>query len=229
MTLILNIETATTVCSVSIAKDGEVLSIREQNDGYAHAEMVSPYIEEMLKELNIEATDLDAVAVSEGPGSYTGLRIGVSTAKGICFAAQKPLIAVSSLQAMAFEAAQKHSSFDVFVPMIDARRMEVYTHLFDKENTAISEIEAKILDDQSFSDILSDKTLLLCGDGSSKCKDVIVSKNLLIDDAILPSAKSMAAISFQKFTKEAFEDTAYFEPFYLKDFIAGVPKVKGLR
>ncbi len=229
MTLILNIETATTVCSVSLAKDGEVLAYREQNDGYSHAEMVSPFINEIMDELKLEAKDLDAVAVSEGPGSYTGLRIGVSTAKGLCFALDIPLIAVSSLQSMALEAAQKHADHDVFVPMIDARRMEVYTHQFDGDNKALTEIEAKVLDESSYKDELLTKRLLLCGDGSAKCKDLLVSENCTIDDSILPSSRSMASLSYRKFKAEEFVDTAYFEPFYLKDFVAGVPKVKGLR
>lgn len=229
MSLILNIETATTVCSVSIARDGEVIAINEKNDGYSHSESLSPFIDEMLKEHGLKPTDLDAVAVSEGPGSYTGLRIGVSTAKGLCFALDIPLIAVSSLQAMALEAAEKHPNFDLYVPMIDARRMEVYTSFYNAENNILTETEAKIIDEHSFSDLQDTKKLILCGDGSTKCKGVLTSSNCVIDDTVLPSAKSMATISYLRFQEKKFVDTAYFEPFYLKDFIAGVSKVKGLR
>ena len=163
MSLILNIETATTVCSVSMAKDGKVLAFRERNDGYSHSELVSPFIEEMLLELNLDSKDIDAVAVSEGPGSYTGLRIGVSTAKGLCFSLDVPLIAISSLQSMALEASEKYPNIDAFHPMIDARRMEVYTQIFNSDNIAQSVTEAKILDENSYSEEFKTNKLLFCG------------------------------------------------------------------
>lgn len=229
MALILNIETSTTVCSVSLAKDGKVLASKEQNDGYSHAEVLSIFIDEILKEQNINVSDLDAVAISEGPGSYTGLRIGTSTAKGLCYALNIPLIAVSTLQAMSQRIYKQHPEIDVFAPMIDARRMEVYVALFDKENDKIEDVYAKIIDEGSFKELLKAKKMLFLGNGAAKCKDVLTSDNAFFRTDALASSVGMAELSEEKYKKSDFTDLAYFEPFYLKDFIAGMPKVKGLK
>ena len=229
MALILNIETSTTVCSVSLAKDGKVLASKEQNDGYSHAEKLSPFIKEVLDEQHNDVSDLDAVAVSEGPGSYTGLRIGTSTAKGLCYALDIPLIAVSTLEAMSQRIYKQHPEIDVFAPMIDARRMEVYVALFDKENDKIEDVYAKIIDEGSFRELLKAKKMLFFGNGAAKCKDVLTSDNAFFRTDALASSVGMAELSEGKYKKSDFTDLAYFEPFYLKDFIAGIPKVKGLK
>jgi tRNA threonylcarbamoyladenosine biosynthesis protein TsaB len=234
MAIILNIETATPVCSVSIAKDGELIASKELNSRNSHSSVITLFIEELMNDKGLEFKDLDAVAVSMGPGSYTGLRIGVSTAKGICFAMDKPLIAVSTLQAMAagmvsFSPELKIDENTLFCPMIDARRMEVYTALYSPQNAVIEDVHNKIIDEQSFADILSTKKLVLGGDGAEKCKETLKGSNCIYLDEFYPSSKYMAKISEEKFQKELFEDVAYFEPYYLKDFVAGIPKVKGLR
>jgi tRNA threonylcarbamoyladenosine biosynthesis protein TsaB len=229
MALILNIETSTTVCSVSISKDGNLIDIREQNDGYSHSEVLSPFIDDLLKSNNLAVKNLDAIAISKGPGSYTGLRIGTSTAKGLCYALDIPLIAVSTLKSMAKNTAHNYPEIDVFAPMIDARRMEVYTALFDKDNNQIEDVYAKIIDEGSFKELLKGKKILFFGDGANKCVDVIESKNAFFDLNALASSAGMAPIAENYFNENKFVDLAYFEPFYLKDFIAGVPKVKGLK
>jgi tRNA threonylcarbamoyladenosine biosynthesis protein TsaB len=234
MAIILNIETATPVCSVSIAKDGELIASKELNSRNSHSSVITLFIEELMKEKSLDFKDLDAVAVSMGPGSYTGLRIGVSTAKGICFAVDKPLIAVSTLQAMAAGMVSFSSEINIddstlFCPMIDARRMEVYTALYSAQNEEVEGVHNKIIDEESFSEILSTKRLIFGGDGADKCKDALNGDNCIYLDEFYPSAKYMAKISEEKFQKELFEDVAYFEPYYLKDFVAGISKVKGLR
>jgi tRNA threonylcarbamoyladenosine biosynthesis protein TsaB len=231
LAVILNIETATKVCSVTLAVDGEVKAIRESHVANSHAELVTIFSEEVIKEAGIGFNDLDAVAVSKGPGSYTGLRIGVSTAKGFCYALDKPLIAVNTLHAMA-AGMIKLTGDDSFLvcPMIDARRMEVYAAVFDTELNEIKATEAVIVDEHSFEDLLKDHQILFAGDGAPKCKDVLShQKKAFFNNEFHPSAAFLAPLAEQKFLNKAFEDTAYFEPFYLKDFVAGIPKVKGLR
>jgi tRNA threonylcarbamoyladenosine biosynthesis protein TsaB len=224
MSYILQIETATTSCSVALAKDGEVLAFKEIDQRNIHAEVITVYIDEIIKQSNITYNRLDAIAVSCGPGSYTGLRIGVSTAKGLCFALDKPLIAVETLAAMAKGAAALTNIDDdtLLCPMIDARRMEVFTAVFNKAGEVIKATAAEIIDVNSFSDILSDNKMLFFGDGAEKCRAA------LGDDAnaqFLPgfanSAKHLTSIALAKYNNKDFEDVAYFEPFYLKDFIAG--------
>lgn len=232
MAIILCIETATKACSVALIKDGEVLSIREQSVQYSHSELVTVYIEEILFETGISLSDLDAVAVSKGPGSYTGLRIGVSAAKGLCFGLDIPLIGVNTLQSMAAGINLDANGLSIdkvlFCPMLDARRMEVYFAVYDINNTEIQQPQALIINENSFSDILKNHLVYFFGDGSTKCKDKIIHENAIFLDNHEPSARYMAAIAQLYFEQAKFENVAYFEPYYLKDFVAGAPKVKGL-
>lgn len=231
MARILNIETSTRVCSVTLAVDGDIKSIRESHVANSHAERITLFSEEVIQDSGIQFSDIDAVAVSMGPGSYTGLRIGVSTAKGFCYALTKPLIAINTLKAMAAGMAGSiHDKDFLLCPMIDARRMEVYAAVFDSFIKEIKATQAIIIDEQSFEDLLKDHKILFAGDGAPKCKQVLShQRNAFFNDAFLPSARFMAPLAEQKFLRSEFEDTAYFEPFYLKDFVAGIPKVKGLK
>ena len=218
MALILNLETATKNCSVSISNNGVTIALKEINTGgYSHSELLHSFIEEVLKEGNLKLLDLDAVAVSKGPGSYTGLRIGVSTAKGLCFGNDIPLISIPTLESMA--TSQKGIDCTL-VPMLDARRMEVYACVFDPLLQEIRKTEAEIIEDNSYSEFLEKGKVLFFGDGAEKCKEIIKHENAEFVDDVFPSAKDMAEISEKKFNVHDFEDTAYFEPFYLKDFIA---------
>lgn len=223
MALILNIETATKNCSVSIAKSGKVLALTELNEGqFSHAEKLHSFIIEVLKKSNVAMQELDAIAVSQGPGSYTGLRIGVSAAKGLCFALKKPLIAVPTLSLLA--SAVSASPEQYIVPLLDARRMEVYSAVFDENYLEIRETQAEIIDENSFSEFLSLGKVYFLGDGSIKCKEIITHENATFLEGYFPSSKEMAKFSFEKFSADHFEDVAYFEPYYLKNFIAGIPK-----
>lgn len=219
MAFILNIETSTKNCSVSIAKNGEIQSLKEINNGnYSHAEMLHPLILEALKESNIEFSKIDAVAVGKGPGSYTGLRIGVSAAKGLCFANSLPLISINSLEILAHT--QQIEDQGCLVPMIDARRMEVYSSIFDMNHNLIGETKAEIIDQNSYSKSLEKGNVYFFGDGADKCKEVITHNNARFIDEQFPSANQMGILSYEKYKKLDFENVAYFEPFYLKDFIA---------
>jgi len=231
MALILNIETSTQVCSVCLSDGGKVIAMRESNDDKSHARLLNIFIDEILKEQNITFSVLDAVAVSKGPGSYTGLRIGVSTAKGLCYAKNIPLIAVHTLESMAhgvihykYNKSEDSENELVFVPMIDARRMEVYSAFFNINGEMIREVEAEIIDENSYQDILKDKKMIFFGDGAEKIKDVIKNPNAIFIENVNPSSEYMSALSESTFNKKQFEDVAYFEPFYLKDFIATIPK-----
>ena len=220
---ILCIETATKNCSVAIFRNENLISIREEeSDEYIHSEKLATFIEEVFQESKINPTELSAIAVSAGPGSYTGLRIGVSTAKGICLAANNvPLISVPNLLQMAHKARMMDTSFDYYIPMLDARRMEVYTIVFNGELTEIKETHAKIIDDSSYVDLKG--RVAIFGDGAEKCLTTLghLSVELL---EVKCSARNMATIAFNKLSKGEFENLAYYEPFYLKDFIAGAPK-----
>jgi tRNA threonylcarbamoyladenosine biosynthesis protein TsaB len=230
MGLILNLETATTVCSVSLAKDGKLLALKELNEDYTHAENLTIFIEDVLKQSNISLADVDAIAVSKGPGSYTGLRIGVSTAKGLCYSLNKPLVALNTLEHLASAVISNPTSEiqhpnSLYCPMIDARRMEVYCAVYDASGKEIKETAAEIIDENSFSDLLKNQTVYFFGDGSAKCKTILSQhKNALFIDHIVPSAKDMIVFSERAFNAKQFEDVAYFEPFYLKDFVAGKKK-----
>jgi len=222
LALILNIETATTNCSVSVAKNGKTLALKDDySQGFSHAECLHLYIDEVLNQARINARSLDAIAVSKGPGSYTGLRIGVSAAKGLCFALDKPLISVATLDSLA---RQVNSQDGFIVPMLDARRMEVYSAVFNTSLIQIRETQAQILDEASFSEYLKEGKVSFIGTGVEKTKGLIKHDNAVFVDDKLPSAINMSELSFAKFKVSDFEDVAYFEPYYLKDFIAIKPK-----
>ncbi|HEY9168937.1 MAG TPA: tRNA (adenosine(37)-N6)-threonylcarbamoyltransferase complex dimerization subunit type 1 TsaB [Lutibacter sp.] len=222
MELILNIETATKNCSVSISKEGKTIALKELNDGkYSHAEKLHELIEQVVLEAKISLSDLKAIAVSKGPGSYTGLRIGVSAAKGLCFALDIPLISVNTLQSLALSVSIEKG---YKIPLLDARRMEVYSQVFSNKTEKIREVYAEIIDANSFSEFLNMEKVYFFGDGAEKCKEIITHKNAVFIDNKFPSAKEMSAISYEKFKKNEFEDVAYFEPFYLKEFIGGISK-----
>lgn len=232
MALILNLETATTVCSVSLGKEGKLLALKELQGDYSHAENLTIFIEEVLKEAGITLSQIDAVAISKGPGSYTGLRIGVSTAKGLCYALNKPLIAIDTLQHLSLNLSVsivKKAEDIVLCPMIDARRMEVYCALYNISNDCIKPTWAEIIDEYSFADLFSNLSnrIYFFGDGSTKCKEVLsLKKNALFIENVFPSAKNMIPLSEKAFLNNQFEDIAYFEPFYLKDFVAGKKKAQ---
>lgn len=216
MAYILNIETATKNCSVSLAKDGQTVLCKEiAEQGYSHAEKLHVFIEEILKESQVDFREIKAIAVSKGPGSYTGLRIGVSTAKGLCYALGIPLIAVDTLAVLAQKVTQEDG---LIIPMIDARRMEVYSAVFDANHKKIMEVQAEVLTENSYADIA--ETIYIIGDCQEKCQTVLTKNNFVfMPEIVFPSADEMSPISFEKFTKNDFEDVAYFEPFYLKDFM----------
>lgn len=233
MAIILHLETATKSCSVAISDNERLLALKETQRENSHAEMITVFIQEVLAEAGLQIHQLNAVAVSKGPGSYTGLRIGVSTAKGICYALNKPLISVNTLFSLAQGILHPDRNFDaktLLCPMIDARRMEVYYALFDTKMHEIKETAAEIITSESFFNYLQDYTLCCFGDGAEKCKTLFEGMPTItfIDDVSL-SAKNMIPQALEKFNRGEFENTAYFEPFYLKDFIAGVPNVKGLK
>ena len=223
MNYILNIETATKNCSVALALEGKTIVCREISDaGYSHAEKLHVFIEEVLQEAAVTFQDLKAIAVSQGPGSYTGLRIGVSAAKGLCFALGIPLIAVDTLQSLASQVTQTDG---LIVPMLDARRMEVYSAIFNSKHENIRGIEAEIITTESFAD-QTDK-IYFVGDCAEKCQTVLSKDNFVfLTSIIYPSANEMSALSFEKFTNKDWVDLAYFEPFYLKDFMVTTPKVR---
>ncbi|MFD2908992.1 tRNA (adenosine(37)-N6)-threonylcarbamoyltransferase complex dimerization subunit type 1 TsaB [Flavobacterium ardleyense] len=216
MALILNIETATKNCSVSLSDDGKTIvckEVAEQN--FSHAEKLHLFIAEVLVENNFGFSDLKAVAVSQGPGSYTGLRIGVSSAKGLCYALNIPLIAIDTLQLLAKQIQIENG---IILPMIDARRMEVFTAFYDKNYNQIRNVQAEIIDENSYSEIA--EVLHLVGDGTAKFESTLTHEKFVFHPAVIfPSANEMSQLSFEKFQKQEFVDVAYFEPFYLKDFL----------
>jgi tRNA threonylcarbamoyladenosine biosynthesis protein TsaB len=223
LAIILNIETSTKNCSVSIAKDGKIVAMKELNNGsYSHAEVLHPFIEAILKEATISNHQIDAIAVSKGPGSYTGLRIGVSVAKGLSYALNKPLISIDTLTSLSHAISIDEGTI---VPMLDARRMEVYAAVYDKDQQQIRKIKAEIIDETSFFDELEKGKVYFLGDGSQKCKELITHQNAVFIDDKFPSSKEMAVLSYDKYKKNDTEDVAYFEPFYLKDFVV-IPEKK---
>ena len=223
--MILCLETATPSCSVALVHKGEVLACEEDPKGQNHSEKITLFIDSVMKKAGISYNDLDAVAVSMGPGSYTGLRIGVSTAKGICYAVSKPLIAVETLHAMAYGCKNN----GILIPMIDARRMEVYAAIFDENINKIKDTEAVIIDENSFADLKKDHHLYLFGDGADKCAELFANDDkITVIKEFYCSAKYMNVIAQRKLDAKDFVDVAYFEPFYLKDFVPGTPTVKGL-
>ncbi len=225
MAIILSLETATKVCSVSMHRDGELMHIKEVNGDYSHSENLTIFIQEVLRESSVSFTDLDAVAVSKGPGSYTGLRIGVSSAKGLCYGLNIPLIAVETLQAMSLLAVEKQQDKEgVYLPMIDARRMEVFCAGYNATGELVRPTAAEIVEEDTFGD-LSKSNVYYFGDGAEKCQKVLGQwSNFIYLDDVYPSANMVGKIAFQKYKEGKFEDVAYFEPYYLKDFVATTPK-----
>ena len=231
MSLILCIETGTDVCSVGIARDGELLSLRESDEGRDHARKVGVFVDELFRETGIAPDDLDAVAVGKGPGSYTGLRIGVSFAKGLCYGLQKPLLSVGSLDALVEVAREDYEAgiLDVeewdralLCPMVDARRMEVYAQIFNTEGRALNEVSAEVIDAQSFATYRNQgRPFVIFGSGARKCADVLSGTTLV---EVTPSARGLVRLAQQAFDEGRTEDIAYFEPFYLKDFVVTTSK-----
>ena len=221
MALILNLETSTTNCSVSIGRDGECIALIERNEGYSHAEHLAAQVSDILKSNGIEGSQLEAVCVGKGPGSFTGLRIGVSFAKGLSYGLDIPLLSIGTLDVL-LEAGVKEGDYDLFIPTIDARRKEVYCAVFDDEKRPLQSVEALVIDSSSFEQYLDSNRVLLFGDNASKLKDELGDKTEIRD--IFPSAKHMCALSEEFFQNDLFEDKAYFEPYYFKDFRVGPPK-----
>lgn len=218
MALFLCIETTSTNCSVALFKDNQLLALKEDNSNqYSHAERLHVYIEILLKENNIDKKDLKAIAVSKGPGSYTGLRIGVSAAKGLCFALDIPLISITTLKALSYQVEDQDGCI---VAMIDARRMEVFAAVFSKEKEQIRETKAEVLDDTSYSKYLEKGKVIFIGSGVEKFKAICKHPNATFVENKLPSAKEMGILVNQKYKISDIEDVAYFEPYYLKDFKA---------
>ena len=259
MPTILNIDTATSACSVALSHNGQLLSIANSAIGNSHSAVLTTLIEEVLSNSATSISNIDAIAVNEGPGSYTGLRIGVSTAKGLCYALDKPLIAISGLKSMAVGMSEERKvksekgeaaslkpqassrkpearsekrearSEILLCPMLDARRMEVYCAFFDFQLNIVRETSAVVIDEHSFSDVLQENLVLFAGDGAEKCKAILEKyENARFIDDFKPSAKFMIPLAEERFARHEFENLAYFEPFYLKDFVAGKPRVKGL-
>ncbi|MFI5218600.1 MAG: tRNA (adenosine(37)-N6)-threonylcarbamoyltransferase complex dimerization subunit type 1 TsaB [Bacteroidia bacterium] len=229
MPLILNIETATDVCSVALAKNGTLLSLAESKESRTHARVITLLIQQVMNDTKHKFSDLDAIAVSKGPGSYTGLRIGVATAKGLCYALQKPLIAINTLKIMAanfirnsIPSTRDEIRNSNLVPLIDARRMEVYTAVFDEGLNTLMETKAEIINENSFAAFLNNHKTYFFGDGVPKCKTVLHNnKNAVFIDEFTTSASGMIQFSKTEFANNKFEDIAYFEPFYLKEFVKG--------
>jgi tRNA threonylcarbamoyladenosine biosynthesis protein TsaB len=225
MSLILSIDTSTKVCSVALHKDGKLLSINELYTEKSHSGMLTTLCENVVKHVGFTLQDLDAIAVAKGPGSYTGLRIGVSTAKGFCFALDKPLIAVNTLEAMAYQVKDLYEASHLLCPMIDARRMEVYCQILDNKMNTVLETEAKIIDEESFTELLKQQKIVFIGDGSAKCQEKITHTNAIFPKIeITPSAKTIGILATNLYEKSLFENVVTFEPFYLKDFVGTVAR-----
>lgn len=227
MALILQIETSTISCSVALAENGATIACKEVSERNIHASSITLFIEEVMKAASKELSSLDAVAVSKGPGSYTGLRIGVSTAKGLCYALDVPLITIDTLKVMASNTSINSGNTEsLFCPMIDARRMEVYTAVYDSALNEINPVSAKIIDENSFAELLNERNMVFFGDGAEKCMEPLGNNaNATFITTFENSAGDMSAEAFSRFNKQIFEDIAYFEPYYLKDFVATTPKV----
>lgn len=234
MALILSIETGTDICSVALANDGELMALRESDEGRDHAKKVALFVDELLRETGVQPSDLDAIAVGKGPGSYTGLRIGVSFAKGMCYALDIPLIAIGSLDALTEVAREDYDAgiLDIeeeewakakLCPLVDARRMEVYAEVFDNEGKALTGVAAEVVTEDSFKEWRKDKFVIF-GNGAKKCTELL-SDAIFVD--IAPSARGIVRLAEESFKAQKFEDLAYFEPFYLKEFLV-IPSKKKL-
>ena len=236
MERIILIETSTALCSTALAENGQITSYRESCAPKAHASLTAVFIQEMLAERNLSLSDCDAVCVSKGPGSYTGLRVGVSTAKGLCFGSEKPLLAVGTLDTLVAQASGEGipgqagnddangNGWKYIIPMIDARRMEVYTQMFDTQGQPLNEVKAEIVTEESFKEWRGERQLVIFGNGAAKCLEVLNDATYI---NVTPSARGLAALAHQRLEAGQTEDIAYFEPFYLKDFII-IPSKKKL-
>lgn len=234
MALILSIETGTDICSVALANDGELMALRESDEGRDHAKKVALFVDELLRETGVQPSDLDAIAVGKGPGSYTGLRIGVSFAKGMCYALDIPLIAIGSLDALTEVAREDYDAgiLDIeeeewakakLCPLVDARRMEVYAEVFDNEGKALTDVVAEVVTEESFKEWRKDKFVIF-GNGAKKCTELLTDA-IFVD--IAPSARGIVRLAEEAFKAQKFENLAYFEPFYLKEFLV-IPSKKKL-
>ena len=233
MALILNLETSSENCSVSIAENGVVLGSMQCSENKSHASVLTVLIQELLLKHSVRFNQLDAIAVSKGPGSYTGLRIGVSVAKGLCYGAAKPLIAINTLRSMMYgikydteNFEEKFSDDTVFCPMLDARRLEVYMATFTKNGEMLTTTSAEIISETSLDEVLSKSQVVFFGSGANKCKDIIKHPNAVFIEGFEVKANHMSLLAEESFRRNKFEDVAYFEPFYLKDFVATLPKRK---
>jgi tRNA threonylcarbamoyladenosine biosynthesis protein TsaB len=218
--IILNIETSTNVCSIALSENGNCIFLKSNDEGMNHAALLSVFIAEAMLFLKNHSLDLDAVAVSSGPGSYTGLRIGVSTAKGLCYGLNIPLIAISTLEVLTVNAL-KYDNIDkkaLFCPMIDARRMEVYAAIYNYKGTIQREISADIIENDSYSEVLENNIVYFFGNGSEKCKTILTHSNARFIDNLVPLAENMISFAEFAYNEKQFVDVAYFEPFYLKEF-----------
>jgi tRNA threonylcarbamoyladenosine biosynthesis protein TsaB len=223
MALILCLETSTTQCSVGLARDGQLIALKEEkSEQYMHSEWLHVFIEQVLEEAGVEVSVLDAVAVGKGPGSYTGLRIGVSAAKGLCFAQNLKLIALPTLDILA----RQIEAHGVLIPLLDARRMEVYSKVLDSDFRELRATDAEVIDEHSFKAFRGDQTVYLIGPGAEKCREVLGEEGVCYHTETLPSVRQMAAMAQEKYERDEVEDVAYFEPYYLKDFVLQKPKPK---
>ena len=230
---ILYIETATDMCSVALSRGAEVIGLKEEAGGNNHAKHLLPFVDEVLKQGGCTVSDLNGVAVSVGPGSYTGLRIGVSTAKGIAYTAGIPVMAVGTLESIAQGARESWTDASTeplqIVPMLDARRMEVFTTRYSFDMQSLEEVSAKIVDENTFAELLSEHKVLFCGNGMPKCREILSANPNAFFAEVSVSAKNMLPAALRKWQNSDFENVAYFEPFYLKEYVAAKPVVKGLR
>ena len=220
MAILLNIETSTKVCSLALHQDGILIALKESFESNSHSETIMQFIQQILTENNIKQENLSAIAVSKGPGSYTGLRIGVSTAKGLCYGLNIPLISVDTLQSLTHFALEKlNHQKGIYIPMLDARRMEIYMAVYDEKLSSIEPVSAQIIDENSFSAYLEENKVFVFCDGAEKLKGTILHDNFVVVDEIYTSSNYMGKLSYHKFIQQEFEDVAYFEPYYLKEFM----------
>lgn len=225
MQYLLHIETATTACSVALSRGAELLALRETNNGYTHAENLHQFIGDLLRETGLTAHHLSGITVSRGPGSYTGLRIGVSAAKGLAFGLKLPVVAIDTLQAMSVGARQLKDEDLLYGPMIDARRMEVYTALYDRHLRVVSPPHARIIDPMTLEQLTGGRKVLFFGNGTPKCSELLRAlPHAAVLEGISPSARHLCALGWQKFAAGEHENLAYFEPLYLKEFQSTQPK-----
>jgi tRNA threonylcarbamoyladenosine biosynthesis protein TsaB len=226
MPIILSIETATTVCSCSLSRDGEILLNRESYKGQSHASLLGVFVNEMMEYARLNNLKIDAIAVSSGPGSYTGLRIGVSEAKGLSYGLGIPMIAIPTAKIMASMIRDKADQETLLCPMIDARRMEVYATFFNQQLNVVRETSADIIESDTYDNLLDEHKIVFFGNGSAKCKEVSTHPNAIFIDDVHPLASAMIPLAEESYAVKDFVDSAYFEPFYLKEFVATTPKNK---